>query len=221
MKVYIKFIASVLAMVIALMGVSVFGASAENTETQPAVFIYGDVDIDGKVTVKDATTIRKGVAGLVYLAGVQRYLAAPQGSNVTVKDATTIQKKLAGLSVGSSLVGTAVDMASQDEFSKKEIDKLTGINEARVEQDKIIVHPKNIKWNYTLEDFPEYDFSHIEVTYYDFSKYGPNYFDELGCTLYLSEPGMENAIAALRALDYRANLDLEKAYLIINAIPHG
>ena len=103
MKVYIKFISFVLALVIALAGVSVFCASAEETTyTQPEKFIYGDVDLDGSVTVKDATLIQKGLAKVTYVTAVQRYLADPEGTGYSVKNATAIQKYLAKYEISIS-----------------------------------------------------------------------------------------------------------------------
>ena len=79
MKVYLKLMSVLLILIIGLMGVSVFGVSAESEYTQPEKFIYGDVDMDGVVTVKDATLIQKGVADITYVTVVQRYLADPAG----------------------------------------------------------------------------------------------------------------------------------------------
>ena len=60
MKTYLKLMSVLLILIIVLMGISVFGVSAEGEYTQPEKFIYGDVDLDGVVTVKDATLVQKG-----------------------------------------------------------------------------------------------------------------------------------------------------------------
>lgn len=208
MKAYIKILSSVLVAVIFLTCLSIFGVSAE--EVQPAEFIYGDVDMDGDVTIKDATLIQKGVAGLVYLTGVQRYLTDPQSSDVTVKEATTIQKKLAGISVANSLVGTTVDMASQDEFSSEfSMDDL-------FEENLIMVMPKldlGYVYEYTLEDFPEYEFDSIRAV-------GSEERGYIIYFLYLKTPNKNSVREAIEALDYRANLDLRSVhvnYLFVSA----
>lgn len=60
--------------------------------------LLGDVDGDGKVTIKDATLIQKVVAGLSSIDDAD-YLSADanRDGNVNIKDATEIQKHLAGL----------------------------------------------------------------------------------------------------------------------------
>ncbi|MBE6738322.1 MAG: hypothetical protein E7566_06700 [Ruminococcaceae bacterium] len=58
----------------------------------------GDVDKDGKVTIKDATFIQKCVAGLNNLEENGKFTAdANRDGAVNIKDATEIQKHLAGL----------------------------------------------------------------------------------------------------------------------------
>ena len=58
----------------------------------------GDADLDGTVSVLDATTIQKHLASIKYLAPPQRTPAdADKDGSVTILDATIIQKHLAGL----------------------------------------------------------------------------------------------------------------------------
>ncbi len=185
-----------------LSAVSSVGVSA-NTEdiyTKPEVFLYGDVDLDGVLTVKDATCLQKGLAGLTYITAVQRYLAEPETGNVTIKNATAIQKHLAGLEVAVPL-GEELVMASQDEFSGAVWDI------GDYDGDFISVTPiDGLNYEYTLEDFPEYQFSKIEKV--EWSSVNLIYY-----RLYLQDPGKENALESLKALDYRANIDLESVEL--------
>ena len=199
MKQYFKIISFILIISVMMANVCVFGASADSTYTPPEEFIYGDVDMDGEVTVRDATLVQKGVAGVVYLTAVQRYLAVADSEDFSVRNATAIQKHLAGLDTASS-VDEVVKMTYTDKFS----------NEMRFwehsETDHIIIEPVNASWEYTLEDFSEYDFSQIKVSVYEFN----NIFRK-EIILYLSDPGKENIENAIRTLDYRANLDLKYA----------
>ncbi|MBE6734964.1 MAG: starch-binding protein [Ruminococcaceae bacterium] len=70
------------------------------TETEPVEYIYGDADIDGVVTIKDATLIQKYIADIegADLEGVAFTQANVNGdAAVNVRDATYIQKYVAGI----------------------------------------------------------------------------------------------------------------------------
>ena len=200
MKKYFKIFAFTLALVIALGSVGVFAAGAEDESkyVQPERFIYGDVDLDGSVTVKDATLIQKGLAKVTYVTAVQRYLADPDGTGYSIKNATAIQKYLAKYETTTPW-NTEIIMASQDEFSNAvwDVDNYNG--------DKISVHPLpnfELTYEYALEDFPEYIFCKIERKTLNKGKYV--YYN-----LYLTEPSKNNVLEAVKALDYRANIDLD------------
>ena len=61
-------------------------------------YLYGDVDLNGKVAIKDATQIQKFCSGMEELSDLSQAIAKVTGSReVTVKDATTIQKFVAGI----------------------------------------------------------------------------------------------------------------------------
>ena len=181
------------------------GASAESTYTPPEEFIYGDVDMDGEVTVRDATLVQKGVAEVVYLTAVQRYLADTEGEGFSVRNATAIQKHLAGLDTASS-VDEVVKMTYTDKFSQGKT--LNALFEGRY----LVITPKNADYDYTLADFPELNFSRIEKTVLSYSKH--TFY-----MLYLQEPGKENLLEALKALDYRANFDLKYVNLDEYVLP--
>lgn len=67
------------------------------TEPEPKIF-YGDVDLDGKVEVLDATAIQRHLAKLSELEGIQLINANVQNDDgLTIMDATLIQRKLAKL----------------------------------------------------------------------------------------------------------------------------
>lgn len=68
--------------------------------TEPVVYLYGDADLDGKVTVKDATLIQKYTAQIegADIEGVAFTQANVSGDKaVNVRDATYIQKYVAEL----------------------------------------------------------------------------------------------------------------------------
>ncbi len=68
------------------------------TFTEPVKYISGDVNLDFKVNIKDATLIQKFVAKIKTLDRLQLGLAdADSNSKVNIKDATFIQKKIAGI----------------------------------------------------------------------------------------------------------------------------
>ncbi len=195
MKQYFKIISFILILTVAMMSVCIVGASADSTYTPPEEFIYGDVDMDGEVTVRDATLIQKGVAGIVYLTAVQKYLAVADSENFSVRNATAIQKHLAGLDTASS-VDKVVEMAYTDKFSGA-ID-----DDALFDYSLIFIQTKSNEYEYTLEDFPEFKFD--KITYWK-----PVHANYTICELYLREPSRKNVIKAIEALDYRANFDIE------------
>ncbi|MDO5124130.1 MAG: starch-binding protein, partial [Eubacteriales bacterium] len=66
--------------------------------TEPGAYLYGDADLDGKVTVKDATLIQKCAAKMLEIEGKAFTQANVNGdSALNVRDATAIQKKVANL----------------------------------------------------------------------------------------------------------------------------
>lgn len=75
-------------------------ASADVTETTTGVaeYMYGDADLNGKINVKDATTIQKFAAKMLTLNEAAKIQADVTGDmKVNVKDATSIQKYIAKL----------------------------------------------------------------------------------------------------------------------------
>jgi lysophospholipase L1-like esterase len=65
------------------------------------VYIYGDVDLDQKVTIVDATMIQRCLAGLDSCSLLQSYLSDADGDGyVSIIDATMIQRHLASIANG-------------------------------------------------------------------------------------------------------------------------
>ncbi len=197
MKTYMKLLSIILLSVIVFSCVSICSAGAESTFVAPEQFIYGDVDMDGEVTIKDTSLIQKGLAGISYLTAVQRFLATSGTTDLTVRNATLIQKHLAGLEP-ISFIGEFVDMQYTNAFSQK----MGSVKNYFI--DCIIVSVKDTNWEYTLADFPEYPFSDIYVN--RVINNSDSVITEY--VLRIPEYSRKNLEAAITALDYRANLDL-------------
>ncbi len=74
------------------------GHDFENGKCTGCGVLLGDVDLDGKLTVKDATLVQLHCAGLTILTENQLSVAnVDQDKEINVKDATIIQLYLAGL----------------------------------------------------------------------------------------------------------------------------
>lgn len=86
-----------IATLFVLMAVSVFSAFAVEDETKNAL-VYGDVNIDGDITVIDATDIQKYIVGLEEFTEDSKSVADVDSDGVvSVMDATSIQKYIVGL----------------------------------------------------------------------------------------------------------------------------
>ena len=75
-------------------------STAPVTDTAPAdePLVFGDVNLDNKVNIKDATTLQKHLAKLLTLSDKNLSVSdTNRDGKVTIKDATTIQKKIANL----------------------------------------------------------------------------------------------------------------------------
>jgi len=168
--------------------------------------LIGDADQDRKITIKDATWIQKKLAGYSMstyygedtVVLEERYVQDfNRDTVVNIQDATAIQKYLAGIT------GTYAESpeAPVDNPFSSQIQQ-----DSDFEDDRIIVIPK-YAWghDYTLENFPEYEFASIE-------KIGGEYNEGYAFyILYLENPGRENVVEAIKALDYRAETDLHAA----------
>ncbi|MBR3988287.1 MAG: hypothetical protein IKK10_03185 [Clostridia bacterium] len=89
--------------------------AVENTMTSE--YCIGDVDLDGRLSIKDATLIQKHIANIVAVSEYQMDLAdVDNNGNVNVKDVTMIQKKLAGL---------ISEFPAENESSKDEVPATT------------------------------------------------------------------------------------------------
>lgn len=138
MKVYLKLMSVLLILIIGVMSVGVFGVSAESEYTQLEKFIYGDVDMDGVVTVKDATLIQKYVAQLENLSLIQKQAAKINGNIISVRNATEIQKYVAQIKVNDSKVGVTNHIMEPIIYEKNMIDASASGDELLFEQTECI-----------------------------------------------------------------------------------
>ncbi len=80
--------------------------NAELSAVGESVVIMGDVDISGKVNVKDATAIQKFLAVMIELSDVQLFAAdTDENGKVNIRDATGVQKWCAKI-LTDSIIGT-------------------------------------------------------------------------------------------------------------------
>ncbi len=122
-----QFAKIVAVLMVLAMAVSVFGlcASAAEETTEAQVALLGDVNLDGKVTIQDATLVQKAIAKLATLDEVQTAVAdAFEDGTVNVKDATAIQKWIAKFedanqNIGKPL-GSTNDEATPEESTPEE-----------------------------------------------------------------------------------------------------
>jgi hypothetical protein len=113
MKEHKKTIAVILSVLLTLsMVIPTLAVSAADTDTSTAAtLILGDADLDGSVTVLDATRVQRYLADMTTLSDEAKLAAdADEDGDVTIMDATAIQRWLAemddGHPIGEPLANT-------------------------------------------------------------------------------------------------------------------
>ena len=119
--------AKIVAVIMVLtMALSVFGICASAAE-EAKVVILGDVNLNGEVTISDATLIQKDLAKIATLDETQALAAEVTGDGeVNIKDTTMIQKWLAKFDDVNENIGQPIataDEATKDEATKDEATK--------------------------------------------------------------------------------------------------
>ena len=103
MKKFKCIILCLMSVVTALVFSSITAAAIEDDETEiipsnPSVSPKGDVTLDGKLDITDATMIQKYCASIITFSSTQKNLADIDKSGaIDISDATYIQKKISGL----------------------------------------------------------------------------------------------------------------------------
>ncbi|MGN0453056.1 MAG: hypothetical protein ACI4GZ_04555 [Ruminococcus sp.] len=86
----------------------------ESTPDEPIIdsLLFGDADLDGRVSVKDVTLIQKHSASIVFIDNQYAQIAANvvYTDSINVKDATAIQKYLAGIDTGLPIGVDLIEM---------------------------------------------------------------------------------------------------------------
>lgn len=119
-----QFAKIVAVLMVLAMAVSVFGlcasAAEETTDTEATVALLGDVNLNGEVTISDATLIQKALAKLATLDEVQTAVAdATEDGEVNIKDTTMIQKWLAKFEDANQNIGKPL-ASTNDEATPEE-----------------------------------------------------------------------------------------------------
>ncbi len=117
MKEHKKTIAVILSVLLTLsMVIPTLAVSAADTDTSAAAtLILGDADLDGSVTVLDATRVQRYLADLTTLSDEAKPAAdADEDGDVTIMDATAIQRWLADMDDGHP-IGEPIDIQTPTE----------------------------------------------------------------------------------------------------------
>ena len=107
-----KTLCFLLTVVIAASGLTFPGLSAaaeSNTEKQ--IYLSGDVNLDGQLSIGDVTELQGGIAELTELSGLQTELARVDGKELSVQTATLIQKYIAEMDTGLPIGEPAMSYA--------------------------------------------------------------------------------------------------------------
>lgn len=178
--------------------------------------LIGDADQDRQITIRDATWLQKKLAGYSMTtdyggdAGFrkEKYVEDFNRDGVlNIQDATAIQKYLSGI---TGTYAEDVKEPVDNPFSRN-----VSIEDDYTDDCIIVVTKCGWGHDYTLENFPEYEFSSIKKIG------GRNNEGYAFYELKLKNPGKENVIEAIKALDYRAKTDLEAVspnyiYIVMN-----
>ncbi|MBQ2825014.1 MAG: dockerin type I repeat-containing protein [Clostridia bacterium] len=155
------------------------------------MYLAGDIDSDKRLTVKDATLIQK------YLAKV------PEAMDKVYDHILGVKVMDVDLSGGDALFGYEPSVNVKDAtYIQKKVAKIYGDSERpwfSYDHITVGIEGKDVR-EYTLEDFPEYEFERIERWEY-------SSFDYVTLSLYLKHPGRENVIDAVNSLRYREGVD--------------
>lgn len=100
MKKAVKFLSFVMVLMLIMSSLAVSASAAEFWDYYPAYeepfYDFGDVDLNGSITVKDATALQKHLAKIITLSEDALYYADVDGNEkATIGDATCIQKYVA------------------------------------------------------------------------------------------------------------------------------
>lgn len=111
MKLTKRIVSIILAIMI--IAIPMFTVSVSAASVNKVTALLGDVDGNGRITVRDATTVQKSLSGIVTLDPLSKKLADVDGNGkVVIRDVTTIQKWLSGSKVSYAIGKTVSYSAS-------------------------------------------------------------------------------------------------------------
>ena len=127
-----------LAVLIAVSGLtlSAFSTAAAEKNEHPE-YLLGDVDLDGGVSVIDATLIMRHLALLYELSGLQTELARVDGEELSVRSATFIQRYLAEMETGLPIGESAGDEYEGIVYTEKAMSYTCVAGQVIQQQDKV------------------------------------------------------------------------------------
>ena len=133
-----KTLCFLLTVVIAASGLTFPGLSAaaeSNTEKQ--IYLSGDVNLDGQLSIGDVTELQRGIAELTELSGLQTELARVDGKELSVQTATLIQKYIAEMDSGLPIGEPAGDENEGVVYTEKVMSYACVAGQVIAQQDKV------------------------------------------------------------------------------------
>ena len=133
-----KTLCFLLTVVIAASGLTFPGLSAaaeSNTEKQ--IYLSGDVNLDGQLSIGDVTELQGGIAELTELSGLQTELARVDGKELSVQTATLIQKYIAEMDSGLPIGEPAGDENEGVVYTEKVMSYACVAGQVIAQQDKV------------------------------------------------------------------------------------
>lgn len=133
-----KTLCFLLTVVIAASGLTFPGLSAaaeSNTEKQ--IYLSGDVNLDGQLSIGDVTELQGGIAELTELSGLQTELARVDGKELSVQTATLIQKYIAEMNSGLPIGEPAGDENEGVVYTEKVMSYACVAGQVIAQQDKV------------------------------------------------------------------------------------
>ena len=133
-----KTLCFLLTVVIAASGLTFSGLSAaaeSNTEKQ--IYLSGDVNLDGQLSIGDVTELQGGIAELTELSGLQTELARVDGKELSVQTATLIQKYIAEMDTGLPIGEPAGDENEGVVYTEKVMSYACVAGQVIAQQDKV------------------------------------------------------------------------------------
>lgn len=135
-----RIISALLAAVIAVSGLTLYSVTAAAAEQkEQAVYLLGDVDLDGAVSVIDATGILRSLAELSELRGLQTALAQIDGKEMDIRSATLIQRYLAGINTDFPIGKPAGDENEGVIYTEKVMSHTTDGSQVVSQQDMVVL----------------------------------------------------------------------------------